>query len=141
MKPTYEQLEKENQQLKQVIAQQQVYIQKLEERIQKLEAYIQTLEERLKLNSKNSSKPPSTDQKPPHSLLRKGGAKEGHPGHSRAITTPQKVVECKPEKCSRCGSTNLRIGNPWIFQQTELPPIELCITEYRCFRAVCRDCK
>jgi transposase len=120
MKPTYEELEA---------------------RIYKLEAYIRLLEERLNLNSKNSSKPPSTDQKADHTPPRKGGAIPGHPGHFRPLKAAHKIIEHKPHVCSRCGSCNLRLGKPWIFQQTELPPIELLVTEYRCFRAVCRDCK
>ncbi len=126
MKPTYEELEAK--------------IQKLELHIQKLERYIQTLEEHLGLNSQNSSKPPSTDQKTDHNPPRKGGAQEGHPGHFRPLRVAHKIIEHKPATCSRCGSCNLRIGKAWIFQQTELPTIELEVTEYRCFRAVCRDC-
>lgn len=134
MNPTDEQLLEENRRLREENRQ-------LKARIVALEALILDLQERLNLNSKNSSKPPSTDQKPPHTLLKKGGAQEGHPGHFRALTTPQKVVESKPEKCSRCGCTHLRIDKPWIFQQIELPPLKMCITEYRCFRAVCQNCK
>ena len=127
MKPTYEQLVEENRELK--------------ARIVVLEALILDLQERLKLNSKNSSKAPSTDIKKNHSPPRQGGAKEGHPGHWRAFKTPHKIVEQKPQQCSRCGSHNLRIGKAWTFQQTELPPIELEVTEYRCYRAVCQDCQ
>lgn len=134
MKPTYDELIA-------IVQQQSKMIFEQSQTIKRLEKKIAELEERLKLNSKNSSKPPSTDQKPPHTLFKKGGAKEGHPGHFRALTVAHKVIEHKPPKCSQCGSTNLRLGKPWIFQQHELPPIELHVTEYRCFKAVCRDCK
>ena len=127
MKPTYEQLE-------QIIEEQRAYIKKLEERIDKLE-------EQLRLNSKNSSKPPSSDQKTDRFPPKRGGAKEGHQGYFRSLRVPHKVIEQKPEQCSRCGSFNLRLRKPWNFQQTELLPIELEVTEYRCYRAVCLDCK
>lgn len=127
MKPTYEQLE-------QIIKEQQAYIKKLEERISKLE-------EQLKLNSKNSSKPPSSDQKADRFPPKKGGPKEGHPGYFRSFRAPHKVIEQKPQECSQCGSFNLRLTKPWKFQQTELLPVELEVTEYRCYRAVCLECK
>ena len=51
-----------------------------EQTIKRLEKKIAHLEELLKLNSKNSSKPPSSDQKGSNDTpKKKGGAKPGHP--------------------------------------------------------------
>ncbi len=132
-KPTYDELFALVQHQSRIIFEQSQTIKRLEKKVAELE-------ERLGLNSKNSSKPPSTDQKANQNPPRKGGANVGHPGHFRPLRVAHKVIEHKPKACSRCGSCNLCIGKPWIFQQTELPPIKLEVTEYRCFRAVCRDC-
>ena len=65
------------------------YIESLESQIKELSDRLQALESRLNQNSRNSSKPPSTDffvkEKPnPKSLRKKSGKKpggqEGHPG-------------------------------------------------------------
>ena len=64
------------------------YIESLESQIKELTARLQALESRLNQNSRNSSRPPSTDfvQKKPNSksLRKKSGKKpggqEGHPG-------------------------------------------------------------
>ncbi len=50
------------------------------------------LKEQLKLNSKNSSKPPSTDQKGTSDTPKpKNGAKLGHPGHFRPLFAADQV--------------------------------------------------
>jgi transposase len=56
MKPTYEELEAENAALKQEVLELKALVAQLLNRIADLEA-------QLKTNSKNSSKPPSSDQK------------------------------------------------------------------------------
>ena len=50
-----------------------------ESKVQKLEARVKELEDQISKNSKNSSKPPSTDEffKPPKSLRKKSGKKSG----------------------------------------------------------------
>ncbi len=52
---------------------------------------IAKLEEQLRLNSKNSSKPPSTDKKGSSQPHKKGGAKPGHPGHFRPLFSAEQV--------------------------------------------------
>src|SRR5258708_21083058 len=87
-------------------------VQSYEERIAGLENRLNDLENRLKLNSTNSSKPPSSD---PIGLKRKppappsGKKRGGQPGHHkthRALVPPEKIREtthCKPTACRRCG--------------------------------------
>src|ERR1700759_835328 len=84
----------------------------LRQRVDELEARLGDLEARLKLNSTNSSKPPSSDpigmkRRPPAPPSRK--KRGGQPGHRKArriLVPPEKVREtfdCKPDACRRCG--------------------------------------
>ena len=84
----------------------------LKGRVAELEQRVGDLEARLKLNSTNSSKPPSSDpigfkRKPP--TPPSGRKRGGQPGHRRAqrrLVPPEKVrtiTECKPTDCRRCG--------------------------------------
>jgi len=79
-----------------------IVIEKLLARIDELEALVAELTKRLSKNSRNSSKPPSSDglSKPPknknNSLRQKGKNKSsGQPGHKgetlRQITSPDKI--------------------------------------------------
>ncbi len=73
------------------------------------------LEEKLKLNSKNSSKPPSSDQKPSKEAPKKGGAKPGHPGHFRPLFSQEQVdsfVDLKASGCPTCGGAVRPSGAP-----------------------------
>src|SRR5918996_1533910 len=98
-----------------------------------LEARINDLEARLKLNSTNSSKPPSSDpiglkRKPPtpRSRRRRGG-QPGHRKAFRALVPPEKLrssTDCKPEACRRCGhALSGEDPEPRIHQVAELPKI------------------
>src|SRR3982750_2962307 len=79
-------------------------------RVLDLEQRVSDLEARLKLNSTNSSKPPSSDpigfkRKPP--TPPSGRKRGGQPGHQRAqrrLVPPEKVLsitECRPTDCRR----------------------------------------
>ena len=70
------------------------------------------LEEQLKLNSKNSSKPPSSDHKKnTHNLPKnRGGGQKGHPPHLRKRFEEQEIQKtqlCSTNACPRCGSTHI----------------------------------
>jgi transposase len=122
----------------------------LKGRIAELEQRISDLEARLKLNSTNSSKPPSSD---PIGLKRKppappsGRKRGGQPGHRRAqrrLVPPQKVrtmTDCRPTDCRRCG--HALVGDdpaPLVHQVAELPKIEPLVDEYRLHRLACLQC-
>ena len=85
-------------------------IHKQTEIINKQATEIAVLKERLNKNSKNSSKPPSSDglNKPNPKSLRdksdkKQGAQLGHKGSGFSITqTPDEIVEHSPYKCKSC---------------------------------------
>ena len=121
-----------------------------EGRIAQLERRVGDLEARLKLNSTNSSEPPSSDpiglkRKPP---ARPSGRKRGgQPGHRRALrrlVPPEKVrtiTEFRPTDCRRCG--HALVGDdpsPLVHQVAELPKIEPLVDEYRLHRLGCPEC-
>lgn len=122
-----------------------------EERITLLEDRLRDLEGRLKLNSTNSSKPPSSDpigmkRRPP--APPSGKRRGGQPGHRKARRTlvpPEKVrgtFDCRPTVCRRCGHE--LVGNdpePLIHQVAELPRIEPIVHEYRLHRLICPACR
>jgi transposase len=94
--PSYEVLAAENAVLRELIA--------------GLEARIGDLEARLNRNSKNSSKPPSSDSPfvKPKSLRgksgRRAGGQPGHPGATlRQVARPTRSVTHEPAACGGCG--------------------------------------
>src|SRR5208283_760283 len=110
-------------------------------RIAELEQRVGDLEARLKLNSTNSSKPPSSDpiglkRKPPAPLSgRKRGGQPGHRRTLRSLVPPEKVrsiTDCKPTDCRRCGHTLADDDpSPLVHQVAELPKVEPLVDEYR----------
>src|SRR3954468_20554372 len=119
-------------------------------RIAELEQRVGDLEARLKLNSTNSSKPPSSDpigfkRKPPTPPSgRKRGGQPGHPRTQRRLVPAEKVrtiTDCRPTDCRRCG--HALVGDdptPLVHQVAELPKIEPLVDEYRLHRLGCPQC-
>ena len=78
--------------------------------IAQLNQTIQQQQERLNKNSKNSSKPPSSDglSKPAPKSLRKpsgkkAGGQKGHPGSTLAvIADPDEIIQHMPAACEGC---------------------------------------
>jgi transposase len=133
------------------------YIKQLENRIVELEKHIETLEKHIEklerllgMNSRNSSKPPSTDPPGMTTVLprklrrKKRGARNGHQPHLRELL-PEKFVKdhipLKPEICT-CGSTNIEETShePLRHQVVDIPPIEPQVTEYIQYVFRCKDC-
>jgi transposase len=122
----------------------------MERRVNELEARVRDLEARLKLNSTNSSKPPSSDpigikRKPP--APPSGRNRGGQPGYRkahRALVPPEKIrgdFHCKPTSCRRCGrGLSGEDPQPLIHQVAELPTVEPIVDEYRLHRLACPDC-
>jgi transposase len=115
-----------------------------------LERRARDLEARLKLNSTDSSKPPSSDpvgmkRKPlARPSKREHGGQPGHPNAQRDLVPPEQVAErvpCKPRACRRCGQA--LAGDdpaPLIHQVAEVPTIQPIVTEYCLHRLTCDDC-
>lgn len=122
----------------------------LKQRVDKLEDEMAKLREQVNKNSRNSSKPPSSDgpQTPPRPKAelsgRKAGGQKGHYGHARKLKPPeqvQRLVVCKPDTCLQCGA--LLLGEdpqPQRHQVSELPKPEPVITEYQRHTLICVVC-
>ncbi|MCA1837423.1 MAG: IS66 family transposase [Actinobacteria bacterium] len=120
------------------------------------------LEDRLAKNSRNSSKPPSSDSgttKPKPKTLRgksgkKPGGQKGHPGTTLSLVeNPQHVVLHFPKECEGCGGP---LGGPLCSSREEegseeasdyerrqvvdVPPLALEVTEHRARRKRCLGC-
>ena len=113
-----------------------------------LAARVRQLENQINTNSRNSSKPPSSDGFAKSKSLRKksgkkSGAQKGHPGHTLVMTEhPDKVRVQQVTHCQCCGA-NLA-GQPAESiesrQVVDLPPLKLETTEYRAEQKTCQAC-
>jgi hypothetical protein len=133
----------ENQGLKQQVA-------TLQEQLANLQAEVERLREQINKNSRNSSKPPSSDlsarRKYPkrEKSGRQRGGQKGHPGKGRKLKPPERVsrvVASKPTSCGQCGT--LLLGedpSPRRHQVSELPRVEPEITEYQQHTLTCLAC-
>jgi transposase len=111
------------------------------QRIAELEAQVAELRRQLSQNSRNSSKPPSSDSpfvKPaPRSLRgksgRKPGGQKGHPGSTLAqVADPDQSVRHEPGPCEGCGrrladAPEVGVERRQVF---DLPPIRVRVTEH-----------
>jgi transposase len=122
--------------------------------IASLSQRLDELENRLAKNSRNSSKPPSSDSitKPkPKSLRGKSGKKpggqEGHPGTTLSLVeNPEHVILHRPEVCEGCGGSLSHEGSSEVSgyerrQVVDLPALlALEVTEHRAQRDRCFGC-
>ena len=125
------------------------YIKQLEKENAVLKKRIQELERLLGMNSKNSSKPPSSDPpgvpivQPKH-RRKKRGARKGHQPYLRQLLPPEKVthrIELRPQVCP-CGGTHFEECDqePLRHQIVDIPPIIPEVTEYLQHICRCKDC-
>lgn len=137
--------------LEAIVAAQQKLIEQQALTIEKQQRRIEELEAQVNRNSKNSSRPPSSDPpsappRPPKPLSgRSPGGQPGHPGHSRPQVPPDQVdhiVVLKPKRCRRCGRRlrDAEDPDPLRHQVTELPEPSATTTEYRRHRLECDGC-
>jgi transposase len=112
-----------------------------------LKTRVADLEAQLRTNSRNSSKPPSTDgpaTPAPRSLRRpskrKPGGQDGHPGQTLAqVADPDVVIRHEPSGCRGCGSdlTGAVEVNCSRRQVFDLPPIKVHVTEHQVISRRC----
>ena len=123
---------------------------RLEGQVAALQAEVAALRDQLAGNSRNSHRPPSSDQgRAPTRSLRVRGAKPrgGQPGHGgdtlRQVATPDTVVQHRPPRCAGCGAC--LVGAPVVAarrrQVFDLPPQTLMVTEHRAAQVQCPQCQ
>ena len=143
-RPSYEQLAV-------LVVEQAATIERLGQRIVGLEAEVVELKRRLAANSRNSSRPPSSDglAKPPapKSLRRPSGRKPGgQPGHDGGhlalVADPDEIVTYAPACCDGCGRDLGGVGveTSERRQVFDLPEIRLRVTEHRAEQRRCDGC-
>jgi len=120
-------------------------VETLSNQVEALKAEIKELKARLDKNSRNSNKPPSTDEfiKPKSQRKKSGkktGGQEGHKGHTLKISeTPDEVIIHRPEGCQDCGR-RLEDVNPDSTEKRQvfdLPPLKAYVIEHRCLTITC----
>jgi transposase len=118
------------------------------DRIERFEAEVAELRRQLGQNSRNSSKPPSSDSpftKPaPRSLRRKCGRKpggqSGHPGSTLAlVANPDQRLRHEPGPCTGCGADlsdapEVGVERRQVF---DLPPMKVRVTEHQLITRRC----
>ena len=117
-------------------------------RIAELEERIKSLEDQINKNSRNSSKPPSTDtfqkikgqRKPSGKSV---GGQKGHKGHTLEMTDkPDHVIVHPVTKCETCGRSlcDAKAVSYERRQVFDLPPIKVEVFEHQAERKICPNC-
>ncbi len=132
-------------------------VEKLQKRVDLLEAENRQLREedkelrgKLAKNSKNSSKPPSSDglKKPKPKSLRKQtgkkpGGQQGHPGaRLEMVDQPDHIVLHTNDACQQCGRSleSVAATDNSRRQVIDMPPVKLEVTEHRAEIKCCPGC-
>lgn len=115
-----------------------------------VKAELAEIKAQLNKNSGNSHKPPSTDFKtrPPKGKSdRSRGGQPGHPGHYRMQAPEERLDEVEDCYAGHCGCCGTELtpdsveGEPERHQVSEVPPVQVKITEYRIWRHRCPKCR
>lgn len=147
--------QKENKKLEKRLDKLQHENQRLENRMaslgdenERLKERVKTLEGQLRQNSRNSSKPPSSDglSKPPANRKKAGRPPGGRPGHEgrtlQMVENPDWEITYPVTECEFCGRSLARVeamGHERR-QVFELPTIQMEVTEHRTQEKTCPRC-
>lgn len=120
----------------------------LSAKLVELEERLKALEDRIAKNSRNSSKPPSSDgfRKPKSRRENSGrapGGQEGHDGHRlEAVEDPDHIIEHPIKECEQCGHS-LEEVPAYAHERRQvfdLPPMKLEVTEHQAEIKPCPHC-
>jgi len=124
-----------------VIARVEGLVATFEQQVTELRAQVTELQAHLARNSRNSSKPPSSNpsaQRTKSLRVRSGkksGAQPGHRGTTlKASATPERVVVHTAATCQDCGQGLREVRGRESAEQRQvfdLPPLALAVTEHR----------
>jgi transposase len=133
--------------LRELLAERDAEIAALREVVTALQSRVEDLAAQVKANSRNSSKPPSSDglAKPsPKSLRGRSGRTparpEGQPGATMELSEhPDKTVKHRPKRCSCCGKSLKKATVTAVErrQVTDIPPVKAVITEHQMLTLAC----
>ena len=123
----------------------------LESRIENLESRLTKVEAQMAKNSRNSSKPPSSDGfKTPHRTnslrVQSGKRPGGQKGHDRyflkPVEKPDQIILHEVNRCADCGESLKKIAvmDYEKRQVFDLPPLRLEVTEHRAEVKCCPCC-
>ncbi len=131
-----------------LIAEQSKQIETLLKQLDTQSKRIVELEEKLRTNSRNSSKPPSTEShtgtgKKKKGSNKKAGGQPGHHGKGRALFSADQIThtqQCYPDKECACGGQVRATRLSWRHQTIDIPEIKPLVTEYRLYAGTCQGC-
>jgi transposase len=136
-----------NTRLRELLAERDAEIAALRELVTALHSQVADLAAQVKTNSRNSSKPPSSDGpvKPsPKSLRGKSGRKPGRPKGQPGATMelsehPDREVRHRPAKCGRCGKSlkNAQVTAVERRQVIDIPRVKTVTTEHQVLTLKC----
>jgi transposase len=136
-----------NARLRELLAERDAEIGLLQEQLAVLQSQVADLAAQVKSNSRNSSKPPSSDglAKPaPKSLREKSGRKPGRPKGQPGATMqlsdhPDKIVKHRPKRCGGCGKSLRRgeVTGTERRQVIDIPPVKAEVTEHQMLTVTC----
>lgn len=120
-------------------------IEDLKQEISQLKKENADLKEQLRLNSQNSSKPPSSDRYPKKEPKTPAKDRAKRQGFARKWFAKEDVTEFKqyfPSYCDKCGSNNFLSKGAIVEarQTVEIPPIKPIVTEHQAFACRCVSC-
>jgi transposase len=133
-----------------LLQQQEILREELQKQVDLLKEQVQALQDRLKKDSHNSHLPPSSDRfhRQPKSLRQKSdqqaGGQPGHPGNTLKLShTPDTVIVHAVEQCWHCQRDLRDVESLHVErrQVIDLPPKRVFVIEHQAQQKCCPTCQ